>query len=712
LSVSSTSLIVPANKKMYFIFNNTSGGFAVTVKVSGQTGILVANGKKVILTCNGTDIVEAHTAIVGNATMGGTLGVTGAGTFSSTLGVTGAISGTGADNTIILSRNGATQWRINNSNAGTGALANLLLQNGTTVAGVYLPGTGYTSVGAFAANAAILYGNNAAGVALVADSGPVKIAGGGTTTVATISSALLAVTGAATVSTTLGVTGAGSIEGLTVGRGAGAVSTNTAVGASALAANTTATANTAVGYQAGYSNTTGTRNSAFGKGALYSNLTGGLNTAVGEGALYANTAGNNTAIGVNALLANTSGDSNTAVGRSCLNSNTTGAGLVGMGYAALDANTTGSYNTALGQSALQSNTTASNNTAVGFQAGYSNTTGEITAVGIQALYANTTGTQNTAVGIGALYPNTTGGSNSALGRDALNSNTTGSSNTAMGQRALYNNTTASNNTAVGYHAAYSNTTGGNRVSIGYRAGYSSTTTANGVYVGSNAGFSTTGSGNCFIGSDAGTAGSGYYVTTGVKNTILGAYDGNMGSLDIRTASNYVVLSDGDGNPRGYFDSSGIYYVLGTHGQILCGTTTSSGSFGNSTGGASISFYGATHATVPNKVTVIPGTNGVFMNSGATAWTAISDERFKDIIEPISDAVTKVSSLRAVIGKFKTDEKNVRRSFLIAQDVQAVLPEAIDATNPDQLGVAYTDVIPLLVAAIKELTAKVTALEAK
>jgi fibronectin-binding autotransporter adhesin len=90
LTFATTSLIVPANKKMYFIFNNTSGGFAVTVKVSGQTGILVPNGKKVILTCNGTDIVEAHTAIVGNATMGGTLGVTGATTLSSTLGVTGA----------------------------------------------------------------------------------------------------------------------------------------------------------------------------------------------------------------------------------------------------------------------------------------------------------------------------------------------------------------------------------------------------------------------------------------------------------------------------------------------------------------------------------------------------------------------------------------------------------------------------------------------
>jgi hypothetical protein len=92
LSFSTTSLIVPANKKMYFVFNNTSGGFAVTVKVSGQTGILVPNGKKVVLTCNGTDIVEAHTAIVGNATMGGTLGVTGATTLAAVTGTSIAAS--------------------------------------------------------------------------------------------------------------------------------------------------------------------------------------------------------------------------------------------------------------------------------------------------------------------------------------------------------------------------------------------------------------------------------------------------------------------------------------------------------------------------------------------------------------------------------------------------------------------------------------------
>ena len=61
----SRNLIVPSNRKLYFIYNNTTGGFAVTVKVSGQTGVSVPNGRKIILVCNGTDVVQAadYTAI-------------------------------------------------------------------------------------------------------------------------------------------------------------------------------------------------------------------------------------------------------------------------------------------------------------------------------------------------------------------------------------------------------------------------------------------------------------------------------------------------------------------------------------------------------------------------------------------------------------------------------------------------------------------------
>ena len=116
--------------------------------------------------------------------------------------------------------------------------------------------------------------------------------------------------------------------------------------------------------------------------------------------------------------------------------------------------------------------------------------------------------------------------------------------------------------------------------------------------------------------------------------------------------------------------------------------------------------------------------GVALSAGNNAWSSISDERVKDIIEPITNATEKVSTLRAVIGKYKSDEEDRRRSFLIAQDVQAVFPEAVSPWKlPDDeteyLGVQYTDVIPLLVAAIQEqqalittLTDRITALEAR
>lgn len=54
----STNLIVPTNTKLYFIYNNASD--AITVKVSGQTGVSVPAAAKMILVCNGTDVLTAQ----------------------------------------------------------------------------------------------------------------------------------------------------------------------------------------------------------------------------------------------------------------------------------------------------------------------------------------------------------------------------------------------------------------------------------------------------------------------------------------------------------------------------------------------------------------------------------------------------------------------------------------------------------------------------
>jgi hypothetical protein len=59
----STNLIVPANRKLYFIYNNSTG--AVTVKVSGQTGVSVPAAAKIVLVSNGTDIITATNYMTG-----------------------------------------------------------------------------------------------------------------------------------------------------------------------------------------------------------------------------------------------------------------------------------------------------------------------------------------------------------------------------------------------------------------------------------------------------------------------------------------------------------------------------------------------------------------------------------------------------------------------------------------------------------------------
>jgi hypothetical protein len=106
-----------------------------------------------------------------------------------------------------------------------------------------------------------------------------------------------------------------------------------------------------------------------------------------------------------------------------------------------------------------------------------------------------------------------------------------------------------------------------------------------------------------------------------------------------------------------------------------------------------------------------GTNGVFLTNTGNSWSSISDERIKTIVEPITNAAEKVATLRTVIGYYNSDEAQIRRPFLIAQDVQAVLPEAVNIQDQETgtLGMSYTDTIPLLVAAIKEQQAIITAL---
>jgi hypothetical protein len=110
------TLNVPAVQKAYIVYNNTTGGFAVTVKVSGQTGVSVPNGKTMVLYDNGTDVVDAITHL-SSLTLGSALPIASGGTGATTLTANNVILGNGTS---------AVQF------VAPGSSGNVLQSNGTT----------------------------------------------------------------------------------------------------------------------------------------------------------------------------------------------------------------------------------------------------------------------------------------------------------------------------------------------------------------------------------------------------------------------------------------------------------------------------------------------------------------------------------------------------------------------------------------------------
>jgi hypothetical protein len=333
-----------------------------------------------------------------------------------------------------------------------------------------------------------------------------------------------------------------TINGVKVGRGAGSIATNTAVGASALNANTTGATNTAVGVNALTVNTTGSQNTSVGVSSLSANNTGSQNTAIGRAALFTNTTGsNNTGLGYQALYFNSVGLNNTALGAAALLNNTA-SNNTAVGFEAATTNTSGTNITAIGYQSLKAST-GGNNTAVGFQTLLVNSTGtNNTALGDRALTANTTGITNTAIGQAALFTNIVGNNNTAVGTSALFTNT-GSANTAVGSSALLNNT-ASNNTAVGFEAASTNISGVEITAVGYRALKANTGSSNTAIGFNSLSLNTTGVNNTAVGDVAlslntvasNNSALGY-------NTQTGNFSGSviLGKDAIATAANQFVV---------------------------------------------------------------------------------------------------------------------------------------------------------------------------
>lgn len=266
------------------------------------------------------------------------------------------------------------------------------------------------------------------------------------------------------------------------------------------------------------------------------------------------------------------------------------------------------------------------NTVVGNGAGATlSTGGENTFIGADSGAATTGTSQNTYIGEGA--GQTMFGSNSvAVGQEALASGSAGADDVvAIGYQAgLYSQ--ADDNVFVGSQAGRGSgvtpMTGSQNVAVGREVMYFGTNANRNVVVGYRAGrLISTGDDNLFVGHEAGSL-----VTSGSFNVVIGKYDGNSGGIDIRTSSYNIVLADGNGNIRAYFNSSGVPQFAGINyptsdgsaNQVL--TTDGSGTLSFSSGMAAPQEINAQTGTTYTTVLSDAGKLVTLSNASAITLT--------------------------------------------------------------------------------------------
>jgi hypothetical protein len=257
----------------------------------------------------------------------------------------------------------------------------------------------------------------------------------------------------------------------------------------------------------------------------------------------------------------------------------------------------------------------------------------------------------------ATVANNTGGWNTAVGQSALFGIAGGNYNTAVGQVSQYTNTGGNQNSSVGYNTLNALTTGGQNCALGVGAGAANTT----------------GSGNIFIGLDSGNATIGH--TTGSYNTFIGRCNGSSASATnqlVITASNSVIAGKGD--------STGF---------------------------------------------ISPSGGGVYQGNNSSSWSTTSDQRLKKNIVDNTDGLSKITAIQVRNFEYRLpDEVDTELTpqdavdvsgvqlGVIAQELQAVLPECVKKESTGVLRVDPDNLTWYLINAVKELKATVDAQAAR
>jgi hypothetical protein len=171
-----------------------------------------------------------------------------------------------------------------------------------------------------------------------------------------------------------------------------------------------------------------------------------------------------------------------------------------------------------------------------------------------------------------------------------------------------------------------------------------------------------------------------------------------GNVSIGGGSNTQVLTTW-GNGSTYWSSIVVFNTVvknGSVGQIPVydSTQTTAGS-ANLTYSASVLYV-----------------NGAINATGDVTAYYSSDSRLKTNVKNIDNALEKVSQINGVTFDWIDPERKGTEAGVIAQEIQAVLPEVVTERDDGYLAVRYEKLVPLLIEAIKDLRAELAEVKSK
>jgi hypothetical protein len=312
---------------------------------------------------------------------------------------------------------------------------------------------------------------------------------------------------------------------------------------------------------------------------------------------------------------------------------------------------------------------------------------------------------NISIGKNTMSGNT-GSLNVAIGREAARNSGSANSSVYVGHwsgdgsnghsstfigYAAGNNVDNYGNTAIGYQAMQNNTTGGIlNTAVGHKAGFDISSGNWNTCIGTSAGWNiTTGNNNVIVGQGAGQA-----LTSGCANTMIGANAG--------------------------INSTGEYHVMvGFSSEPSTNTTSYEVVVGyNLTGkGQGRGYYG--------------GVNGVYNEANSSTWTTTSDERIKTNITDYTLGLDTLGQVNVKTYNYLSDSAiaaahpeladsdglvkerlNTEKTVvgIMAQELEAVLPNSVETRDNGIKSVNKDELFWVMLNSIKELKARVEALE--